>query len=77
MCYLRVPSHQLASPPGFHVAHIPQGNLVYIPRYPVVSEICSVVSEIHTYGGVSEMYPVVIKMYRWMSTRRGVRYTLW
>ena len=27
-CYLRVPFHQLASPPGFHVAHIPKGNLV-------------------------------------------------
>ena len=29
LCYLRVP-FQLASPPGFRVAHIPKGNLVYI-----------------------------------------------
>ena len=29
-CYLRVP-FQLASPPGFRVAHIPKGNLAYIP----------------------------------------------
>ena len=27
LCYLRVPFHQLASPPGFHVTHIPKGNL--------------------------------------------------
>ena len=27
-CYLRVP-FELASPPGFHVAHLPKGNLVY------------------------------------------------
>ena len=27
------PFHQLASPPGFHVAHIPKGNLVYIYFY--------------------------------------------
>ena len=27
--YLRVP-FQLASPPGFHITHIPKGNLVYI-----------------------------------------------
>ena len=30
LCYLRVDFHQLASPPGFHVAHIPMGNLVYM-----------------------------------------------
>ena len=30
LCYLRVPFHQLASPPGFHVTHIPKGNLVYV-----------------------------------------------
>ena len=29
LCYLRVSFHQLASPPGFHVAHIPKGNLAY------------------------------------------------
>ena len=29
LCYLHVP-FQLASPPGFHVAHIPEGNLVHI-----------------------------------------------
>ena len=29
LCYLRVP-FQLASPPGFDVAHIPKGNLVCI-----------------------------------------------
>ena len=29
LCDLRVP-FQLASPPGFHVANIPKGNLVYI-----------------------------------------------
>ena len=28
LCYLRVPFHQLASSPGFHVTHIPKGNLV-------------------------------------------------
>ena len=28
LCYRRVPFHQLASPPGFHVTHIPKGNLV-------------------------------------------------
>ena len=30
LCYLHVPFHQLASPPGFRVTHIPKGNLVYI-----------------------------------------------
>ena len=30
LCYLRVDFHQLASPPGFHVAHIPKGNLVLL-----------------------------------------------
>ena len=29
LCWLRVP-FQVASPPGFHVAHIPKGNLAYI-----------------------------------------------
>ena len=29
LCFLCVPLHQLASPPGFHVTHIPEGNLVY------------------------------------------------
>ena len=29
-CYLRVPFHQLASPPGFHVEHIPKGNLILL-----------------------------------------------
>ena len=28
--YLRVSFHQLVSPPGFHVTHIPKGSLVYI-----------------------------------------------
>ena len=28
--YLRVPLHQLASPPGFHVAHIPKENFVLL-----------------------------------------------
>ena len=30
LCCLRVLFHQLASPPGFNVAHIPKGNLVHI-----------------------------------------------
>ena len=29
LCFLRVPL-QLASPPGFHVTHIPKGNLVLL-----------------------------------------------
>ena len=31
--YLRVPLHQLASPPRFHVTHIRKGNLVHIRMY--------------------------------------------
>ena len=27
-CYLGVPFHQFAPPPGFHVTHIPKGNLL-------------------------------------------------
>ena len=33
LCYLRVPFHELASPPEFHFAHIPKGNLIYITMY--------------------------------------------
>ena len=39
-CYLCVPFHQLASPPGFHATHITKGNLVrriyymYVPYVP-------------------------------------------
>ena len=33
LCYLCVLFHQLASPPGFLVTHIPKGNLVYIYIY--------------------------------------------
>ena len=29
-CFLRIPFHQLASPPGFHATHISRGNLVYM-----------------------------------------------
>ena len=29
LCHLRVLFHELASPPGFHFAHIPKGNLIY------------------------------------------------
>ena len=31
--YLRVPFHQLASPPGFHVTHIPKENLISAGAY--------------------------------------------
>ena len=30
LCYVRVLFHQLASPPGFLVTHIPKGSLVYV-----------------------------------------------
>ena len=33
LCYLRVPFHKLASPPGFHFVHIPKGNLVLYLYY--------------------------------------------
>ena len=35
LCYLRVP-FQLASTPGFHVTHIPEGNLVLCVRLSVL-----------------------------------------
>ena len=35
LCYLRVP-FQLASPPGFHVAHIPNRNLVLLSMWKCV-----------------------------------------
>ena len=36
LCCLRIPFHQLASPPGFQVAHIPKGNLVLLSIISVV-----------------------------------------
>ena len=33
LCYLRVPFHQLASPTGLHVTHIPKRNSEYVYIY--------------------------------------------
>ena len=39
LCYLRVPFHQLASPPAFHVTHIPKGNVEYDIYVYLVAEV--------------------------------------
>ena len=44
LCYLRVP-FQLASPPGFHVTHIPKGKLVCIYKY--VRTFCCRIGFVH------------------------------
>ena len=60
-CYLRVPFHRLASPPGFHVAHTPKGNVVYIYIQSTAAAAAAASYLVCCYTALLQLLPAAVR----------------